>query len=280
MYRHRCSSRLRSCASTRTAACFTEAVDVGTQKLARHALAHHRAPQGQYLLPGARPEGDAASDGRRLQWPQGARFVPVTVVAGSATGHGALPARPAALAFWRNAERSTLPTGPVVQPRSRQAPNFRCKAAPRPRRITAKDFQITCIGQRQEPIGRSHAGMNPAIDRTAIHSFSEVAFACLQIVAVPDKMINAHVRKISCKIALIFFHSRWSARVEWSGGATPCRLCGRQSLGSVRKMHGPSSGVAAITPPCHAHARAALIWNVAWRTGFVRFCASARQCFS
>ena len=77
MYRHSCSSRSLSCASTRTAACFTVPVDVAAQKLARHALAHHRSPQGQDLLPGARAEGDAASDGRRLQWPQGARFVPV-----------------------------------------------------------------------------------------------------------------------------------------------------------------------------------------------------------
>ncbi len=43
------------------------------------ALARHRAPKGQYLVPGARPEGDAVSDGRRLQWPQGARFVPISV---------------------------------------------------------------------------------------------------------------------------------------------------------------------------------------------------------
>ena len=54
-----------------------EPVDAGTQKLARHALARHRAVQSQYLVPGARPEGDAVVNGRRLQWPQGARFVPV-----------------------------------------------------------------------------------------------------------------------------------------------------------------------------------------------------------
>ena len=57
----------------------TEAVDVATQKLARHALARQRAAQRQDLLPGARPEGDAVSDGCRLQWPQRARFVPVGV---------------------------------------------------------------------------------------------------------------------------------------------------------------------------------------------------------
>jgi hypothetical protein len=70
---------LRSCACTRTAACFTVAVDVGTQKLARQTKARHRAAQRQDLLPGARPEGDAVSDGCHLQWPQGARFVPVGV---------------------------------------------------------------------------------------------------------------------------------------------------------------------------------------------------------
>ncbi len=57
----------------------TEAVDVGTQKLARHALARHRTPQGQYLVPGARAEGDAVGNRRRLQWLQGARFIPVSV---------------------------------------------------------------------------------------------------------------------------------------------------------------------------------------------------------
>jgi hypothetical protein len=41
----------------------TESVDVGTQKLARQTKARHRAAQRQDLLPGARPEGDAVSDG-------------------------------------------------------------------------------------------------------------------------------------------------------------------------------------------------------------------------
>ena len=57
----------------------TETVDVGTQKLARQTKARHRAAQRQDLLPGARPEGDAVSDGCHLQWPQRARFVPVGV---------------------------------------------------------------------------------------------------------------------------------------------------------------------------------------------------------
>jgi hypothetical protein len=44
-----------------------EPVDVGAQGLARCGLARHRAPQGQHLLPGAGPEGDAVGDGRGLQ---------------------------------------------------------------------------------------------------------------------------------------------------------------------------------------------------------------------
>ena len=55
----------------------TEAVDVGTQGLARCGLAWHRAPEGQHLLPSARPEGNAVSDGRSLQWPQRARLLAV-----------------------------------------------------------------------------------------------------------------------------------------------------------------------------------------------------------
>jgi hypothetical protein len=57
----------------------TETVDVGAQGLARCALARHRAPQGQHLLSGAGPEGDAVSDGCGLQWPQRARLLAVSI---------------------------------------------------------------------------------------------------------------------------------------------------------------------------------------------------------
>jgi hypothetical protein len=70
---------LRSCASTRTAACCAVPVDVGAQRLERPVLARHRASQRQHLLPGARPEGDAVSDGRGLQRPQRARLLAVGI---------------------------------------------------------------------------------------------------------------------------------------------------------------------------------------------------------
>jgi hypothetical protein len=38
-----------------------------------------RVPQRQYLLPGARPEGDSVRDGDGLHWPEGARSIPVGV---------------------------------------------------------------------------------------------------------------------------------------------------------------------------------------------------------
>jgi hypothetical protein len=44
-----------------------EAVDVGAQGLARRSLARHCTSQGQHLLPGAGPEGDAIRHSRRLQ---------------------------------------------------------------------------------------------------------------------------------------------------------------------------------------------------------------------
>lgn len=56
-----------------------EAVDVGTQRLARRGLVQHHTPEGQHLLAGAGPEGDTVCDSRRLQWPQGARLVPVCI---------------------------------------------------------------------------------------------------------------------------------------------------------------------------------------------------------
>jgi hypothetical protein len=70
---------LRSCASTRTAACCAVAVDVSAQGLARRFLTWHCASQGQNLLPGARSEGDAVSDGRGLQRPQRARLLAVGI---------------------------------------------------------------------------------------------------------------------------------------------------------------------------------------------------------
>jgi hypothetical protein len=70
---------LRSCASTRTAACCAVPVDVGAQRLERPVLAQHRASQRQHLLPGAGPEGDAVSDGRGLQRPQRARLLAVGI---------------------------------------------------------------------------------------------------------------------------------------------------------------------------------------------------------
>lgn len=54
-------------------------VDVGTRRLARHALARHCPPQGQDLLPDARPKGHAVSHGRGLQRPQRTRLVPVGI---------------------------------------------------------------------------------------------------------------------------------------------------------------------------------------------------------
>ena len=56
-----------------------EAVAVGAQGLARRVLAWHCASQGMNLLPGARAEGDAVSDGCGLQRPQGMRLVPVGI---------------------------------------------------------------------------------------------------------------------------------------------------------------------------------------------------------
>jgi hypothetical protein len=44
-----------------------ESVDVGAQGLARRSLARHCTSQGQHLLPGAGPEGDAIRHSRRLQ---------------------------------------------------------------------------------------------------------------------------------------------------------------------------------------------------------------------
>lgn len=56
-----------------------ESVDVGAQALARCGLARPRAPEGQPLMPGARAEGDAVGNGRRLQRMQGARLLTVDV---------------------------------------------------------------------------------------------------------------------------------------------------------------------------------------------------------
>jgi hypothetical protein len=56
-----------------------EPVDVGAQGLARPILARHRASQRQHLLPGTGTEGDAVSDGRRLQRPQRARLLAVGI---------------------------------------------------------------------------------------------------------------------------------------------------------------------------------------------------------
>jgi hypothetical protein len=47
--------------------------------LARPILARHRASQRQHLLPGTGTEGDAVSDGRRLQRPQRARLLAVGI---------------------------------------------------------------------------------------------------------------------------------------------------------------------------------------------------------
>lgn len=44
-----------------------EAVDVGAHGLAHCGLARHRATQGQHLLPGAGPEGDAIGDGNLVR---------------------------------------------------------------------------------------------------------------------------------------------------------------------------------------------------------------------
>jgi hypothetical protein len=70
---------LRSCASTRTAACCAVAVDVGAQRLTRPVLAWHRSTQGQHLLPGARAEGGPVGYSRGLQRPQRARLLPVGI---------------------------------------------------------------------------------------------------------------------------------------------------------------------------------------------------------
>jgi hypothetical protein len=56
-----------------------ESVDVRAQRLARGGLARHRASQGQHLLPGARAQGDAVSDGRSLQRAQRARVLAVGI---------------------------------------------------------------------------------------------------------------------------------------------------------------------------------------------------------
>jgi len=56
-----------------------EAVDVGAQGLARRGLARHCSPERQHLLPDAGTEGDAVSDGRRLQRPQRARLLAVGI---------------------------------------------------------------------------------------------------------------------------------------------------------------------------------------------------------
>ncbi|HMO49441.1 MAG TPA: hypothetical protein PKB14_25870 [Rubrivivax sp.] len=47
-------------------------------------IARHRAPQGQHLLPGAGPEGDAVRDGRGLQRPQRTRLFAVSIRLGQA----------------------------------------------------------------------------------------------------------------------------------------------------------------------------------------------------
>jgi len=61
-----------------------EPVGAGAQRPARCALARHRTPHGQHLLPGARAEGDAARDGHLLQRPQRARLLAVGIRLGQA----------------------------------------------------------------------------------------------------------------------------------------------------------------------------------------------------
>jgi hypothetical protein len=70
---------LRSRASTRTAACCAVPVDVRAKRLARRSLARHCASQGEHLLSGTGPEGDAIGDRRRLQRPQRARCLTVGI---------------------------------------------------------------------------------------------------------------------------------------------------------------------------------------------------------
>jgi hypothetical protein len=48
-------------------------IDVGAQRPAGRTLPRHRTPEGQHLPTGARPEGVAVDDNRRLQRSQGAR---------------------------------------------------------------------------------------------------------------------------------------------------------------------------------------------------------------
>ena len=54
----------------------TEPVGVGAKGLPSRSLPRHRAPQGQKLLHGTGPEGDAIRDGRGLQRPQRAGLAP------------------------------------------------------------------------------------------------------------------------------------------------------------------------------------------------------------
>jgi len=66
LVRHSCSSRWRSSASQRTAACCAVALLVGTQLLGALDVWRHGALQGKHLLPGAWAEGNAVGTRGRL----------------------------------------------------------------------------------------------------------------------------------------------------------------------------------------------------------------------
>ena len=123
---------------------------------------------------------------------------PPAIGKGPASGHKITARKPRGTCPLPQFGKIDAANCPMVKPMPYEAPDFRSKTSLRLCRITAKDFQIGCIGQRKEPVGGSFAGMHSAVDRSTINSFSEVAFALRQIGAIPDKMINAHGRKITC----------------------------------------------------------------------------------
>lgn len=59
-----------------------EPVDIGAQRLAWRGFAQRSAPQGQRLLPSARPEGDAVGNDRRMTQDAGLLAVGVGVGVG------------------------------------------------------------------------------------------------------------------------------------------------------------------------------------------------------